>query len=192
MRFEWVGMSQGMMSWKIRMEQRRTYEEDKKRNAAVAVNDISFPALGGGAGNGGWGEEAAAPAAPAKITTTFADRLKQTLAAEAEVRPEETTIEIPPPKFRHPQLGRRGGDFGTSRSSYEDTFYDPEQTAPPMAGAGGDGGWRTVEKKLVKTMQDKCGTRMYEPEDGYHEDDAEDEYQPDEDESYADRWNNNA
>ena len=185
MRFEWVGMSQGMMSWKTRMEQRRTYEEDKKRSAAVAVNDISFPALGGGAGNGGWGEEAAAPA---KTTTTFADRLKQTLAAEAEVRPEETTIEIPTPKFRHPQLGRRGGDFGTSRSSYDDTFYDPEQTVPPMAGAGSDGGWRTVEKKLVKTMQDKCGTRMYEPEDGYPEDDyPEDDYRPDEDESYTDR-----
>lgn len=190
MRFEWVGMSQGMMSWKTRMEQRRTYEEDKKRSAAVAVNDISFPALGGGGAgtSGGWGE--AVPEAPAKTTTTFADRLKQTLAAEAEVRPEETTIEIPTPKFRHPQLGRRGGDFGTSRSSYEDTFYDPEQNVPPMAGAGGDGGWRTVEKKLIKTPQDKCGTRMYEPEDDYPEDDGEDEYQPDE--SYADRWNNNA
>lgn len=174
-----------MMSWKTRMEQRRTYEEDKKRNAAVAVNDISFPALGGGAGtSGGWGEAPEAPAVPAK-TTTFADRLKQTLAAEAEVRPEETTIEIPPPKFRHPQLARRGGDFGTSRSSYEDTFYDPEQTVPPMAGAG-DGGWRTVEKKLVKTLQDKCGTRMYEPEDGYPEDDDYPEYRADEDESYKD------
>ena len=179
-----------MMSWKTRMEQRRTYEEDKKRNAAVAVNDISFPALGGGGAgtSGGWGE---APAAPAPKTTTFADRLKQTLAAEAEVRPDETMVEIPPPKFRHPQLGRRGADFGTSRSSYDDTFYDPEtaQNVPPMAGAGGDGGWRTVEKKLVKTI-DKCGTRMYEPEDGYPEDDVpEDEYQPDEDESYKEGWN---
>lgn len=179
-----------MMSWKTRMEERRKYEEDKKRSAAVAVNDISFPALGGGAGaSGGWGEEAA-PAAPAK-TTTFADRLKQVLAAEAEVRPDETTVEIPVQKFRHPQLGRRGGDFGTSRSSYEDTFYDPEtsQLLTPMAGAGGDGGWRTVEKKLVKTMN-KCGTRMYEPEDDYPEDDfPKDEYQPDEDEIYKERWN---
>ena len=185
-----------MMSWKTRMEERRKYEEDKKRSAAVAVNDISFPALGGGGAgtSGGWGEEAA-PAAPAK-TTTFADRLKQTLAAEAEVRPDETAVEIPAPKFRHPQLGRRGCDFGTSRSSYDDTFYDPEtvQNVPPMAGAGGaggDGGWRTVEKKLVKTMN-KCGTRMYEPEDGYPEDDdyPEDEYQPDEDESYKGDWKN--
>lgn len=177
-----------MMSWKTRMEQRRTYEEDKKRSAAVAVNDISFPALGGGAGtSGGWGEEAAA--APAKITT-FADRLKQTLAAEVEARPEETTVEIPAPKFRHPQLGRRGGDFGTSRSSYEDTYYDEEPARLlPMAGAGAgsDGGWRTVEKKLVKPQ-----TKMFEPEDHVPDDEdfPDDDYQPDEDESYKDDWKN--
>jgi hypothetical protein len=176
------------------MEQRRTYEEDKKRSAAVAVNDISFPALGGGGGaNGGWGEEAAAPAAPAK-TTTFADRLKQALAAETEVRPEETTVEIPAPKFRHPQLGRRGGDFGTSRSSYEDTYYDEEPVRLlPMAGAGGtgdDGGWRTVEKKPVK-MQDKYVRTLFNPEEDTPEDDfPEDDYQPDEDESYKDDWKN--
>jgi hypothetical protein len=181
-------MSQGMMSWKTRMEQRRTYEEDKKRSAAVAVNDISFPALGGGGGaNGGWGEAAPAPA-PAK-TTTFADRLKQALAAAAETQPtEDHTAESPQIKFRHPQLGRRGGDFGTSRSSYEDTYYDEEPVRLlPMAGAGSDGGWRTVEKKMVKPQ-----TKMFEPEDHVPDDEdfPEDDYQPDEDESYKDDWKN--
>jgi hypothetical protein len=131
------------------MEERRAAEESKKRAAIVAVNDISFPALGGGgAGSGGgWGSEAP-PLARSKtgIVTSYSQTIKAAAeAAEAPMtvatstRDQMAELSV----FRH----RPAPQFGTSRSSRGDTYYDDDADAEPAY----DGGWNTVDKKKPVT-----------------------------------------
>ena len=130
------------------MEERRQQEESKKRAAIVAVNDISFPALagaGGGSSSGGWGSEAP-PLARSKTTglvTSYSQTIKAAAeAAEAPITAATSTRDqmAELSVFRH----RPAPQFGTSRSSREDTYYD---NAEPAC----DDGWNTVDKKKPVT-----------------------------------------
>lgn len=137
-------------TWKAKMEERRAAEESKKRAAIVAVNDISFPALGGGAGGGGWGSPEVPPLPPlgrskTGVVTSYSQTLKA--AAEAAAAPitaatstRDQMAELS--VFRH----RSAPQFGTSRSLREDTYYDDESEEPAY-----DGGWNTVDKKKPVT-----------------------------------------
>jgi hypothetical protein len=137
-------------TWKAKMEERRQQEESKKRAAIVAVNDISFPALSG-AGGGGWGAapEVAPPLARSKTTgivTSYSQTLKAAAAAaEAPIsvatstRDQMAELSV----FRH----RPAPQFGTSRSSRDDTYYDQDaESVEPTYD-----GWSTVDKKKPAT-----------------------------------------
>ena len=132
-------------TWKAKMEERRQNEESKVRAAAVAVNDISFPALP--SAGGGW----AAPSRVEADKVCYSGTLKAKMAAMdsdeyvatsstagMSTRDQAAALAV----FRHP--GR--AQFGTSRSSQHDTYYDSqspnsgESSAPPV-----DGEWTTID-----------------------------------------------
>jgi hypothetical protein len=139
-------------TWKAKMDERRQQEESKKRAAIVAVNDISFPALGGGAGGGGgWGSPEAAPPPLGRSKTGVVTSYSQTIKAAAEAaaapmtaatstRDQMAELSV----FRH----RPAPQFGTSRSSREDTYYDDVRPAEPETY---DDGWSTIDKKKPVT-----------------------------------------
>jgi hypothetical protein len=140
-------------TWKAKMDERRQQEESKKRAAIVAVNDISFPALGGGAGGGaGWGAPEAAPPPPlARSKTGVVTSYSQTIKAAAEAAEAPMTVATSTRDqmaelsvFRH----RPAPQFGTSRSSREDTYYDDVRPAEPETY---DDGWSTIDKKKPVT-----------------------------------------
>ena len=146
-------------TWKAKMEERRQNEESKVRAAAVAVNDISFPALR--QSTGGWGS--AAP--PIQTTTTdkacYSHTLKAKMATmdDEEYTPGATTVMSARDQaaalavFKHPTRAQ----FGTSRSSQHDTYYDDRgECAGSGAGSGApppaDGGWNTVDSSRRKAQ----------------------------------------
>lgn len=140
------------------MEERRQQEETKKRAAIVAVNDISFPALSGGGSSssagGGWGSEAPAAIKPAPPAISYSDRLKTPTSAPisragggagTSIRDQAAELSV----FRH----RPVPQFGTSRSSREDTYYDDGAT-------GGDDrvdndGWNVIDKRKTPVTKSK-------------------------------------
>jgi len=170
------------MTWKTRIDERREQEESKKRIAATAVNDISFPAIGGGAGAGAgsWGSPAAPPPmSRTTTTTTYAERLRAAVAAESTHGETSTTKSYASPKyseFRHPH-------FGTSRSSRNDTYYDADEDyaaapPPPSFSSQTDDEWKVVDKKKIaplaaSTTRDNVGLNHVDYDQDYEEEDDE-------------------
>jgi hypothetical protein len=167
------------MTWKTRIDERREQEESKKRIAATAVNDISFPAIGGGAGAGAgsWGSPAAPPpmSRTTTTTTTYAERLRAAVAAESTHGETSTTKSYASPtysEFRHPH-------FGTSRSSRNDTYYDADEDyaaapPPPSFSSQTDDEWKVVDKKktpplAASTTRDNVGLNHVDYDQDYEE-----------------------
>jgi hypothetical protein len=156
-------------TWRAKAEERRQQEESKKRAAIVAVNDISFPALGGSsAGAGGWGTtEASPPVTKATPATSYSDRLKTTAAStmagagagSSTVSTRDQAAELA--VFRHRPVVT-SQFLGTSRSSCNDTYYD-NRDAEPMY----DEGWNVVDKKKIPTTKSKINYNVDLTDDDY-------------------------
>jgi hypothetical protein len=154
----------GPISWKTRIDERRQQEESKKRIAATAVNDISFPAMAGaGGGAGSWGVTTTPRAVTTATTTTYAERLRASTMAGAAT-PDDAGARVPQTytEFRHPR-------FGTSRSARNDTYYDMDDgyEAPPSYlqtdNGDDDNTWTTVDKR--KTVVASSTTNRYDDAD---------------------------
>jgi hypothetical protein len=170
-------------TWKAKMEERRQIEESKVRAAAVAVNDISFPAL---RSTSGWGSEApAAHAAHATDKACYSETLKAKMATmdDEEYTPGATTFMSARDQaatlavFRHPRSGDR--QFGTSRSSQYDTYYDDhgESISGPPAADGA--GWNTVDSSSRRKAQPTTKSRIdYTEVEDYEDDDADADAEP--------------
>lgn len=140
------------------MEERRNQEESKKRAAIVAVNDISFPALSGGNSGESAGDGWGAPAAVIKTAappTSYSERLKTFGATPmagagggTSTRDQAAELAV----FRHRPVPVPVPQFGTSRSSREDTYYDNIDEQTP---ACADDGWNVVDKRKTPVTKSK-------------------------------------
>jgi hypothetical protein len=167
-------------AWRAKAEERRQQEESKKRAAIVAVNDISFPALGGSsAGAGGWGTaEASPPVAKATPPTSYSERLKTAVASPmagagagsstTSARDQAAELAV----FRHRPVAT-SQYFGTSRSSCNDTYYDNRDAEPTY-----DEGWNVVDKKKIPTTKSKINYNVDLTDDDYADGCGGDEGEP--------------